>query len=286
MSLKKLIPLFVVGLLALAAVFGVVAYKTVFAQTPSPTQSSPGTAATPAAPASPAQPNNGKGFGFHHAEFGVTDQDVATALGIDVTKLQAAYQTATADALKQAVSAGVITQSQADQLTARGFVIRGLGGEEWLSANGIDYNALLAKALGISTDQLQAGFKKAYDTAIDQAVANGSLTQQQGDLAKGRYALQNDSKFQSAMKSAFEAAVKQAVTDGVITQSQADQILKNMSGSTGFFGGFGRFGGFGKGGEGFFHGFGGRHGFFGGSPLSPGTPATPAAPTTVPSSGL
>jgi len=191
--------------------------------------------------------------------------------------VQAAFQSATAEALKQAVAAGVITQAQADAITARGEL---LGPAPWLSAAGIDFNSLLANALGISVDQLKAGFQKAYDTQIDNAVANGTLTQAQADLLKGRYALDNSTQFQSAMQSAFQAAVQQAVTDGVITQAQADAILKSASsaGAKGFEGfgfpggprGFGEFGGFGGP-----HGRGGRGGFH--------VPSTPNNPTATPS---
>ena len=222
------------------------------------------------------------GFG-RGVDGGVTDQGLAAALGIDVTRLQAAYQTATAAALKQAVTAGLITQAQADQFTARGDVIRGPNGAEWLSANGIDYNSLLANALGVSVDKLQAAYTQAFSASVDSAVQSGAMTQTQADLAKAQFALANSSKFQSDLQAAYKSAVQQAVTDGTITQAQADQILKSGSGM-----GFPGLGGFG--------GPGGRGGFGGGPGYGPngsqnGTnnpnSASPAAPTATPSgSGL
>jgi hypothetical protein len=200
---------------------------------------------------------------------GTQDQALATALGIDLTKLQAAYTTATDEALKQAVTSGLITQAQADQIKANGGRFEGLG--RFANASTIDYNALLAKALGITTDQLQAAKQKAYVAEIDSAVTAGTLTQAQADLMKARYALSNSTKFQSAMKTAYEAALKQAVSDGLITQAQADQILADQKGI----------------GLGGMHGgpeMGGRGGH--GGPAQNGTtgrgtkPAAPAAPAT------
>ncbi len=278
MSYKKLLPLFVVGAIAIAGLLGVAAYQPVAAQATTPTPSAPATQANPANPAAPLKDFGGKGG----MRGGYNEQGLATALGIDLTKLQAAEKSAEADALKQAVAAGQITQAQADEITARGGHFGDFG---HFGASGIDYNALLAKALGISSDQLQAGYVKAYNTAIDSAVTNGNLTQAQADLAKGRYALENNSKYQSSLQSAYQAAVKQAVTDGVITQAQADQLLKNAP--TMGVGGPG-FSGPGFGGPGF-GGPGGR----GGGPrgprpdgTQPTTPTNPSSTPTTPSSGI
>jgi hypothetical protein len=263
---KKFLPILLIGAVVLVGIVGAFTYRSVFA------------AGLPAHLLNNANlfwnrvgPN---GNGGPMRGGGISDQDLANALGISVAKLQAGYKTATAEALKEAVSSGLITQSQADQMTSRGFVLRGFNGQNWLGGtNGINYDAILAKELGVSVDQLQAAYKKVFTANIDQAVKNGSLTQAQADLLKGRYALQNDPKFKSAMQSAYEAAIKQAVSDGVITQSQADQILKQKSGN-GFFG-FGFRGG--PGGPGGPHGFGrlGK-GRGNGTPVSP----TPTAPSS------
>ncbi len=254
-------------LLALLA-GGALVYNNVLAQATTPTPAVPGQA----------QPGLGKGPGMRG---GYSEQDLATALGIDLTKLQAAYKAANTEALKEAVSLGLITQAQADQITARGIDNRPLGGFFFgqQGSSSINYNALLANALGISTDQLQAAYTKAFNTSLDNAVKAGTITQAQADLEKGRYALGNDAKFQASLKSAFEAAVKQAVTDGVISQAQADQILKAESnaGAPGFLGGFDGFrggpGGFGPGHPG--RGMGG--GWFGQPPAQPQPTATPGS---------
>jgi hypothetical protein len=268
MDRKKFIPIIVVAALVVMGFAGVAIYRTVQAATPLATVST--------VTGSFNGPN-----GMHGLGGDVSDTELAAALGIDVTKLQAAYTTATSDYLAQAVSSGQITQSQADQLKANGGRFFGNFGP--FQITGIDYNALLAKALGITTDQLSAAYVKAYDTAIDTQVTNGNLTQAQADLMKGEYALENNSKFQSSMQSAFTSAVNQAVTDGVITQAQADAILKNATNSN--YGGFGMrgFEG-GRGMGGMMGGHGGGRGF--GGPFGNGNNTTgnnnQAAPTATP----
>jgi len=277
--MKKYIPVFLAGAVTMVLVLagiGFVAYQKVNAM------------------AAPAQVRNTASIFYANAGPGAAnDTDLATALGIDATKLQEAYKAAWAEALKQAVAAGKITQAQADQMAQKGN-LRGFEREGgWLASAGIDFNDLLAKQLNISVNDLTAAYAKAFTAKIDQAVKDGKMTQEQADLAKGRYTLSTSQKFQDALKSAYEAAINQAVKDGVITQSQADLILKNSAGN-GF--GPGRFGkgGMGEGfpsggkGPGKEGGFGGR-GRHGGdwnnqSPTDPDK-TTPVQPTPTPGSG-
>ena len=269
MERRKWITMLIGGGLALASVFGaVVTYRAVSAQATTPT------------PAAPSAPNGSTqqmpGRGMHGG--GYSEQDLATALGTTLEKLQAAEQTATSEALKQAVADGLITQSQADQFAQRSSNGHPFGGLPFLRDSSINYDALLAQALGVSTDQLQAAKQTAAFASLDQAVKDGSLTQTQADAEKARYALSNSTKFQSAMKTAYEAAVKQAVTDGLITQAQADALLSSTNGQMnwGMPGGFDGFGG--RGG----HGGPGGPGFNGGT--FPSNPPS-NAPTAAPSSG-
>ena len=215
----KIIGLVVTGALALVAVFGAFTFRSVYAQAATPT---PGTSASPALPLGQGF-NKGRPAG-PRGEGGYTNAELAAALNITTDQLQTAYQTANAAALKEAVSKGLITQQQADQFSVDGFFPRQLG-----ARIGIDYKALLAQALGISTDQLQAAYQQALNAHLDSEVANGNLTQAQADLIKGKNALANDAKFQAALQSAFTSAVNQAVTDGVITQAQADAILQQQA---------------------------------------------------------
>jgi hypothetical protein len=182
---------------------------------------------------------------------GVPSEDLAEALGISVDELTAAFEQANQAALDKAVADGLITQAQADQIKERGsaFPFGGRGGM-WLAGSGIDYQAFLAEALGISVDALEAAQTKAYEARLDQAVADGDLTQEQADLMKGRRALFSSQTFIDAMQGAFEAAVNAGVEAGIITQAQADAILQAQSerGLPGF-GGPGGFGDFGRGGR-------------------------------------
>jgi hypothetical protein len=261
MDRKKLLPMIVVSALAIVAAWGVATFRNVSAQAPTPNPTTPNT---------PAQPGQGPGFRGGFAG-GSSDQDLAAALGIGVDKLQAAYAAATTKALEQAVTAGLITQAQADQFSARGQG-RFFGGFPGMAAKGIDYNKLLADALGITTDKLQAARQQVLSTELDAAVTAGRLTQAQADLEKARSALAADSKFQASLTSAYQAAVKQAVTDGVITQAQADAILASGAGQ-GFMG------------RGGFGGFGGPHGPGGRGKGVPGNNAQPVAPTATPGTG-
>ena len=265
--------------------------------------------------------------GFHHRggpDFpgtpGAGQEALANALGITVEQLQTAQQQASDAAIQQAVDQGLITQEQADNMILRGsgfgfghgFEGRGAFGQ----ASGIDYNALLAQALGISVEQLQAAQQQAESALLDQAVANGTLTQEQADLIRARQALQSyidpnaifaqalgittdqlqayrdqgltlsqilsqagktAVEVRNAEQAAYQTALQQAVTDGVITQAQADQIQAS---------GFRGIGGIGCGPEARFGGHG-RRGFdgfgrFGGQPGSQTVPPI-TTPSTTPS---
>ena len=177
-------------------------------------------------------------------------ESLAEALGISLDELNAAYESATQEAINQAVAAGLITQAQADNLLERAgvFSFHG-GGKGWLGESDIDFEALLADALGISVETLADARQQAFQIRIDQAVADGKITEEEADLLLGREALYASDAFRASMQAAFEAAVQNAVEDGVITQSQADQILNNQDGAgfLNFHGGMrphGRHGGF------------------------------------------
>jgi len=178
------------------------------------------------------------------------DQALADALGISLEDLQAAYTDAQDAAIQQAVDEGLLTQEQADQLQSRD-----LPGGHWMfgfRGGDIDMNALLADALGISVDDLQAAQKEAQQTLLDAAVANGDLTQEQVDLMQARSALQP--YLANAYSEAYQNAVQQALDDGAITQAQADALLAQSE--NGFEGHMEMPFGGGHGGR----GFGGDHG--------------------------
>ncbi|NOZ73453.1 MAG: hypothetical protein GXP38_16385 [Chloroflexi bacterium] len=171
---------------------------------------------------------------FAHPQQHGPDQEqlLADALGITVEELQAAKQEAFDAALDQAVAEGLITQTQADFLKEhQGMARRGLGMIAPLQrfANvDIDMDALLADALGISVDDLSAARDAAREAGLEQAVADGRITQEQADMMKARHDLGEYLKEQGLpeqLRSIYEEAVQNAVEDGVITQEQADAIL-------------------------------------------------------------
>jgi hypothetical protein len=196
---------------------------------------------------------------------GANDTYLAEALGITAAELQTAEQTAYTAAIDQALEKGLITQAQADVLKQGNGANGRFGGRELFGFLGrgdttIDQNALLADALGITTDELAAARVKAQDLALTAAVEDGRITQEQADQMKAEQALKTymeEQGFQDQAKTLYENLVKQAVQAGVITQAQADAILSKLSDS-GKFGGMRGFDGFGGPGG---HGRGGMRGF-------------------------
>lgn len=198
---------------------------------------------------------------------GASDQALADALGITLAELQAAEQKAYETGIQQALDKGLITQAQADALLERSGAFGRLH-MPWgfFGAEEIDSEALLADALGITAADLQSARLEAHDAAIQQAVTDGQITQEQADLMKAQQAFRtylDQQGFQDRLRALYEDAVQQAVQAGVLTQAQADAILSNWD----TFGGFGhhKFGGMegfrGRGGMGGFHGRGGMRGF-------------------------
>jgi len=254
MRLKKLITFTLLGALAAGGILALAAFYPALAQAETPT--SPEKSST--------DRNRPWRFVRGCAFDGDAAEVLAGALGISEDELTAAYETAREAALAQAVEEDLITQAQADALLERGPVNPLSGGRSgWLSQNGIDFEAHLADALGITVDELQEAYQEAYLTRIEQAVEDGSLTREQADFLLGRQALYSSQDFQTSMQSAFQEAVQQAVEDGVITQAQADAILEQQT--DGFF--FGH------------HGFGGRRGHGGGFGMHRGR----GGPSGVPS---
>lgn len=128
----------------------------------------------------------------------------------------------------------------------------------------IDYDALLADALGITVDELNAARQQANLAAIDQAVAEGLLTEDEAELMKARnlvkatidtQALQAEAlgmtadelqaalddgqslqdmltakdltpaAYREAYQAAYENAIQALVDQGVITADQAELFL-------------------------------------------------------------
>jgi lambda repressor-like predicted transcriptional regulator len=224
-------------------------------------------------------------------------QLLADALGITVEELQDAFEGARIKAIEQAVEQELITQEQADELLSRedsgrhGFDFRAFGrGPKGLSGGEIDERALLADALGITVDELEAARQEANQAALELAIAEGILTEEQANEMQERRELLSNvdltgyldreallaralgltveelqaaldadktprdliaeseldpATLREALAAAYDEALAQAVADGVLTQEQADALPEGPgmgSGGRGRFGGRGKFG--------------------------------------------
>ncbi|NIM93019.1 MAG: hypothetical protein GTO18_04820 [Anaerolineales bacterium] len=145
------------------------------------------------------------------------DAFLASALGITVEELQAAYEEADAAALEEAIAKGYITEEQAELMRARTALMEYINKDE-----------LIAGALGMTVEEFR-----------DSREAGKSLSELLDE--KGLDA----ADVREAMKAAHEEAVQDAVRDGVITQEQADEILSGEFGGP-LFGGRRGFGGRGE----------------------------------------
>jgi hypothetical protein len=253
-------PFFMGAAAALVLTFSTAAVYPQVSQDPTPTPAAPSTGST-----TPAAPDFDKGIG-RLGIGGDRQQLLADALGISVEDLQAAYLEAANAAIDAAVTEDLLTQTQADTLKQRlenaaangmGFRLGGRG-LDFLGANDIDGEALLADALGITVEELQTAYNDAEAAALAQAVEDGQLTQEQADLVAARQAFR---EYMRTQQPSYEEQVQAALDAGAITQAQADLLLANPQGVGGRGFGFGGedFGG-GRGMNGGMRGGHGRHG--------------------------
>jgi hypothetical protein len=265
---KKLVYMVLGGIIALTLVFGGAA---TFAQTDDDADDSP---PAPGDALSEGESPFGRGRenrdGFGRGDFGKRggldvnhDELLADALGITTAELQEAHEAAKTAAVEQALTQGLLTEEQAAAILENDRGFRGFGRfGRGLAADSIDFEALLADALGISTEDLQTARETAKEAGIQQALDEGIITQKQVDLMNAAQALKDyidkdalmaealgisvaeltaakedgtlreliaglDIDRQAvgeALQAAHEEAVQQAVTDDVITQEQADQL--------------------------------------------------------------
>ncbi len=207
------------------------------------------------------------GPGFPGGEIDINPAELlAETLGISVEELEAAHEAAFEAGIEQAVDEGLITREQADRMLVWGgrFGFPGARGQMRGQAGGIDKEALLADALDITTDELQAAREEAHEAAIAQAVEEGIITQEQADEMARRRTLQEEYLNREALlaevlnmtveeleaaraegqtltdlleaqgleattvhdnlEAAFEAALAEAVADGILTQEEADEM--------------------------------------------------------------
>jgi uncharacterized protein YidB (DUF937 family) len=146
-----------------------------------------------------------------HLADGKTIRTLIEESGLDMTEVQTALQAARAEMLKQAVAEGNITRERAEQMTDRQSELNvfgrvGKGGFGLRDKDGTAWRTTLAEVLGISVEQLeihlaggetirtlveelglditdvQTALQAARVEMLQQAVADGSITQVQADL--------------------------------------------------------------------------------------------------------
>jgi multidrug efflux pump subunit AcrA (membrane-fusion protein) len=163
------------------------------------------------------------------------DTYLADALGTTAEALQTAQQEAAEAGIDQAVADGLITEAQAELIKERGSRFMGMIGKfgRLGGTADIDHEALLAEALDITVEDLQAAQAEAKDTALAQAVEDGKITQEQVDDMNAMKALHEylqEQGLQDSMRSMYSDALQGAVDASVITQEQADKLLEAKAG--------------------------------------------------------
>jgi len=130
---------------------------------------------------------------------------LAKRLGIPVDKLQQAMQDARKDAANEAVKQGILTQPQADRIAGNtaGALIARAGQEAAAKTLGMTTTELmtalrgrktlldLAREKNVDVAKLRAAIADAEKAAVDQAVKDGKLTQEQADKLKANLKPEN-----------------------------------------------------------------------------------------------
>lgn len=127
--------------------------------------------------------------------------DLATAQGVSMAEVEEAVQTAVTDSLNQAVADGTLTQEQADQFMAN-MALRELAKEfkespevkeavaDALGITVAEFDEAkeagtrldeLANAQGVDIETVKEAGKTAFEGVVNQAVEDGTLTQEQAD---------------------------------------------------------------------------------------------------------
>ncbi|MCJ7696355.1 MAG: hypothetical protein MUO40_13160 [Anaerolineaceae bacterium] len=156
-------------------------------------------------------------------------QTLADELGITLDDLKAAIVSAEKAFIQAKVDSGDLAPNRVDDLLERldetNKPFRPMRDGKPMGMSD-EMNTYLAKALGISLEDLTQAQENVFIAGIAQAVADGKLTQEQADLMLARRATQ--SYMEEARIAAYQNAIAQALADGAITQAQADLLLANM----------------------------------------------------------
>ena len=157
------------------------------------------------------------------------DELLADALGITVEDLTAAQTAAQEAGLAQAVEDDLLTQEEADAILAN-TADGGHGPGGHFMGRGVDGEQLLANALGITVEELEAAEETAFAAGLEQAVTDGTITQEQADTMTAQRAFRTYAAEQA--QTAYADALAAAVEAGAITQAQAD-LLSSTQGQFG-----------------------------------------------------
>jgi len=166
--------------------------------------------------------------------------------------------------IEEALDAGAITQAQADLLSTavtmraegeggkrggrggmaqgemnRGEMNRGemnRGGMHMsggaAQAKGDEHEAFLAEALGITVEELDAAQSAARDAALEAAIADGTITQEQVDRMSAQRSFQEylqETYADTRPEETMAVLIQDAVDAGAISQTEADLLLEGGS---------------------------------------------------------
>jgi hypothetical protein len=220
------------------------------------------------------------GFGFGLG-IGGDETYLADALGITAEELDDAQEAARLAMIDQALADGLITEAQANLLReGNGMFGHGFGFGLGFFGAELDHDTYLAEALDITVEELDAARLAAHEAALADAVAEGTITEEQAELMTAHLLVKDAidfqalragvlgltvdefeaaiangttlaelvdqagltaTEYQTAVSDAYQSALADLVADGVITQEQADQLTLSGFGTCGAgMGGFGR----------------------------------------------
>src|SRR5690606_20488807 len=174
---NKWFQILLTGLLVVLLGVGITTSFTALAQTGEGNGDETGTEETPeeSEPESDADEADqlpGFAFGWHRDNMRGDGQALADAPGITVEELRAAQEEAAEAALAQAVTDGLLTQGQADELLERGITGRRF------HLQGSDFDTFLADALGITVEELEAAKLQVHASHLAEMVDAGVITQE------------------------------------------------------------------------------------------------------------
>jgi len=160
----------------------------------------------------------------------VGPEDLAEALGLSLDEFEDAKSSAMESLIDQAVELGFITPEQAEELETEENLSR-MGLHRYLSLEEmaqLDYDDIFLDVIDVTAEEFKAAVAAVQQEKLEDAVAEGKLTQEQADLITGWQALKENPKFNDTIKASYTAAIEEALADGTITQAQADALLDKL----------------------------------------------------------